>query len=111
MADSTQVCEVFRRVQHSHLQDTVKALKVRADLDVITYLEAANRLTDSVSNMPEYQFSWKVSGVQSSGGNSRGNKGGGSGPRKGGRNSGSIYNSQGKVDIGYYQNYKILSKE
>ena len=111
MADSTQVCEVFRRVQHSHLQDTVKALKVRADLDVITYLEAANRLTDSVSNMPEYQFSWKVSGVQSSGGNSRGNKGGGSGPRKGGRNSGSIYNSQGKVDTDYYQNYKILSKE
>ena len=53
--------------------------------------------------MPEYQFPQKVSRVQSSGGNSGGNKGGGIGPHKGGRNSGSIYNSQGKVHTGYWR--------
>ena len=35
MADSTQVCELFRGVQHPQLQDTFKALEVRSDLDGI----------------------------------------------------------------------------
>ena len=39
MADSTQVRELFRRVQHPQLQGTVKSLELRADLDGITYLE------------------------------------------------------------------------
>ena len=39
MADSTQVRELFRRVQHPQLQGTVKSLELRADLDGITYSE------------------------------------------------------------------------
>ena len=111
MTDSTQVCELFSRVQHPQFQDTVKALEVRAEIYGITYSEADNHLTASISKMSEYQLSLKVSGVQSSGDNSGGNKGGGSGPCKGGRNSGSIYNSQGKVHTGNYQNWKGLNKE
>ena len=38
MADSTQVRELFRKVQDPQLQDTVKSLEVRAYLDGITYL-------------------------------------------------------------------------
>ena len=45
MSDSTQVCELFRRVQHPQLQDTVKALEVIADLEGIPYSEADNYLT------------------------------------------------------------------
>ena len=52
MADSTQVRELFRKVQDPQLQDTVKSLEVRAYLDGITYLEAANHLTAVVSKMP-----------------------------------------------------------
>ena len=37
MADSTQVRELFRRVEQNQLQDTVKDLEVRADLYGITY--------------------------------------------------------------------------
>ena len=110
MADSTQVHELFRRVQHPYRKDTVKDLEVRADLDGITYLEAANHLTDAVSNIPEYQLYRNVSVTQASGGNIGGNSGVG-GPRKGGRNSGIIYNSQWKVHTGYYQNWKDLVKE
>ena len=51
-------------------------------------------------------MSRKVAGVQASGGNS-----GGGSPRKGGHNSGSIYNSQVNIHTGYYQNWKVLSKE
>ena len=39
MDDSTQVRELFRRVQHPQLQGTVKSLELRADLDGITYSE------------------------------------------------------------------------
>ena len=108
MADSTQVRELFRRVQHQQLQDTVKALEVKDELDGITYSEASNHLTASVSNIPEYQFYWKISSIQYSGVNSGVNSGSG-GPRKGGHNSGRIYNSQGKVHTCYYQNWKGLS--
>ena len=100
MDNIKQVRELFRRVQHPQLQDTVKALEVRADLDGIAYSEAKNHLTSAVSKIPEYQFSQKVSVVKSSGGNSGGNKGGGGGPRKGGHNSSRIYNSQRKVHMG-----------
>ena len=57
MADSTQVHELFRRVQHPQLQYTVKDIEVRADLDGITYSEAANHLIATVSKMPDYQLS------------------------------------------------------
>ena len=83
MSDITQVRKLFRRVQHPQLQDTVKALEVRSDLDDIKYLEAYNHLTAAVSNMPHYQFSLNVSVIQCSLGNSGGNSGGCS-PRKGG---------------------------
>ena len=105
MSDSTQVRKLFRRVQHPQLQDTVKALEFRSYLDGIKYSEAANHLTAPVLKIPEYQMSQKVSGIHA-----RGSNNGGGGPRKGGRNSGSIYNSQGKIHTGYYQNWKVLSK-
>ena len=56
MADRTQVHELFWKVQHPQLQDTVKSLEVRDDLDGITYSEVDNHLTAVVSKMPEYQF-------------------------------------------------------
>ena len=75
MADITQVREIFRMVQHPQLQDTFKALEVRADLDVITYSYSDNHLTSSVSKMPEYQFPLNVYGIQDSIGNSGRNSG------------------------------------
>ena len=54
MADSTQVPELFRRVQSPQLQDTFKSLEVRDNLDGITYLEAYKHLTAVVSNTPDY---------------------------------------------------------
>ena len=110
MADSTQVRELLRRVQHPQIQDTVKALEVKSDLDVIKYSEEASHLTTSVSKMLEYQVSWKISRIQASGGNSGGNSGG-DGPRKVGLNIISIYSSQRKFNTVYYQNWKGLSGE
>ena len=106
MANSTQVRDLFSRVQHQQLQDTAKDHEVRAYLDGIIYSEAANYLTVAVSNIPEYQFSRRVSFIQVSGGNSLGGV-----PIKGVCNSGSIYNSQWKTNTGYCYNWKGISKE
>ena len=109
MSNSTDVRELFRRVQHPELQNTVKALEFREDLEGIKYLEADNHLTAAVYKIPENQFSRKVSRMKSSGGNNGGISGGDL--RKSGCDSGSIYNSQGKVHTGYYHNWKGPSKE
>ena len=53
---NAQVRELFKRVQLTQLQDTVKALHVCYDLDGITYTEVANHLTAAVSKLPEFQL-------------------------------------------------------
>ena len=59
MDKSTQVLELFKRVQHPQLQETVKAIEVRTDLDGITYSESDNHLIATVSKMPGYYQNWK----------------------------------------------------
>ena len=54
MEDSMQVSELFSTINHPQLQDTVKSLEVRSNLDGIKYSEAANHLITAVSNMNEY---------------------------------------------------------
>ena len=54
-----------RGVQHSEVQDTVKAIEVCFDMEGITYTQAANHLTAAVSDLPEYHFTRKVSALSS----------------------------------------------
>ena len=56
---------LFKQVQHPQIQDTVKALKVRFDMEGITYTQAANHLTPAVSELPEYHLTCKVSASSS----------------------------------------------
>ena len=108
--------ELFKQVQHLQLQDTVKAIKVRFDMEGITYTQAANHLTAAVSELPEYHLTCKVSASSSgtpriwSGGGSNHNnsikkKGGMQAPSKG------VLMSDGSVFTGYYPNWSELSKE
>ena len=46
-----KLSELFKRVQHLQLQDTVKALKVRFDMEGIMYTQAANHLIAAVSEL------------------------------------------------------------
>ena len=101
--------ELFKWVQHPQLQDTIKALKVRFDMECITYTQAANHLTAMVSELPEYHLTRKVSASSSRVPRIRG--GGGSGhnssvKKKGGiqaPNRG-ILMSDRSVFTGYYTN-------
>ena len=114
--ENAKLRELFKRVQHPQIQDTVKALKVRFDMEGITYTQAANHLTATVSELPEYHLTRKVSA--SSSGTPRIRGGGGSNrnsniKKKGGiqaLNKG-ILMSDRSVFAGYYPNWSELSKE
>ena len=114
--ENAKLRELFKWVQHPQLQDTVKALKVRFDMEGITYTQAANHLTAAVSELPEYHLTHKVSA--SSSGTPRIQGGGGSNHnsnsmKKGGMQAPSkvILMSDRSVFMGYYPNWSELSKE
>ena len=114
--ENSKLRELFKQVQHTQLQDTVKALKVRFDMEGIMYAQAANHLTATVSEVPEYHLTHKVSAsssgtprIRGGGGNNHNSnikkKGGMQAPNKG------ILMSDGSVFTGYYPNWLELSKE
>ena len=114
--ENANLRELFKQVQHPQLQDTIKALKVHFDMEGITYTQAANHLTATVSELPEYHLTRKVSASSSGAPRIRG--GGGSShnsnvKKKGGiqaTNKG-ILMSDRSVFTGYYLNWSELSKE
>ena len=114
--ENAKLRELFKRVQHPQVQDTVKALKVCFDMEGITYTQAANHLTAAVSELPEYHLTRKVSTsssgtprIRGGGGNSHNSsikrKGGMQAPNKG------ILMSDRSVFTGHYPNWSELSKE
>ena len=64
LTKNAKVHELLKRVQNNQLQDTIKALGVRFDLDGISYTEAANHLTSAVSELPEYLLARCVSSLK-----------------------------------------------
>ena len=100
LTENAKVRELFKRVQHTQLQDTVKALCVRFDLDGITYTEAANHLTTAVSELPEFQLAQRVSAVKQI-------RGGGKGKHK----RDSIYVEDGTIFTGYYSNFMSFERD
>ena len=99
-----KVRELLKRVQNNQLQDTVKALRVRSDIDGISYTEAANHLTSAVSELPEYLLARCVSSLKRI-------RGGGSEKGKNKFKQDSIHADKGTIFTGYYSNWKSLSKE
>ena len=104
LTENAKVRELLKRVQNNQLQDTVKALRVRFDIDGISYTEAANHLPSAVSELPEYLLARRVSSLKRI-------RGGGSEKGKNKFKRDSIYADDGTIFTGYYSNWKSLSKE
>ena len=104
LTENAKVFELMKPVQHNQLQDTVKALRVRFDLDGISYTEAANHLTSAVSELPEYLLARRVSILKRF-------RGGGSEKGKNKFKRDGIYADDGTIFTGYYSNWKFISKE
>lgn len=56
---------LLKKVEHPQLQDAVGALRVRAQMDGITFTECTNHLSAIVSELPNHQISRKVSATDS----------------------------------------------
>ena len=67
-SENAKIRELFKRVQHPQLQDTVKALKVRFDMEGLTYTQAANHLTAAVSKLPEFHTTHRIAAARIHGG-------------------------------------------
>ena len=104
LTENAKVRELLKRVQNNQLQDTVKALRVRFDIDGISYTEVANHLTSAVSELPEYQLARRVSSLKRI-------RGGGLEKGKNKFKRDSIYADDGTIFTGYYSNWKSLPKE
>ena len=104
LTENAKVRELLKHVQHNKLQDTVKALWVRFDLDEISYTEAANHLASAVSELPEYLLACHVSSLKRI-------RGGGSEKGKNKFKWDGIYADDGSIFTGYYSNCKSFSKE
>ena len=61
LSENAKLWELFKQVQHPQLQDTVKALKMRFDIEGLIYTQVANHLSAPVSELAEYQMACKVS--------------------------------------------------
>ena len=98
--------------QHPQLQDTIKALKVRFGMEGLTYTQAANHLTTTVSELPEYHMTCKVS---SAGTTRIHGGGGGSAHKQLGKKTNAlkkgVYMPDGTISTGFYLNWKELDKE
>ena len=104
LTENAKVPELLKRVQNNQLQDTVKALRVRFDLDGISYTELANHLTSAVSALPEYLLARHISSLKCI-------RGGGSEKGKNKFKRDNIYADDGTIFTGYYSNWKSISKE
>ena len=104
LTENAKVRELLKCVQHSQLQDTVKALWVQFDLDGILYTEAANHLISAVSELPEYLPTRHVSSLKRI-------CGGGSDKGRNKFKWDSIYAKDRTIFTGYYSNWKSFSKE
>jgi hypothetical protein len=111
ISDQAKVRMLLKKIEHPQLQDTIGALKVRSNMDGITFTECANHLSAQVSELPDYQLARKVSALKSGG---KGNtptkkvaftKGDAGSKRKG------IMMPDGTVWTGYYGEWNQLSAE
>ena len=101
MTKNAKLRELFKRTKHTQLDESVKALEVRYDMDGLTYTQAANHLTAAVSKLPDYQMAHHVSNVKAGSGQ-------GSKPTCVCHDRNSIYATDGTIWTGHYNEWATM---
>ena len=111
-SENAKIRELFKWVQHPQLQDTVKALKVRFDMEGMTYTQAANHLTVAVSELPEFHMTRRLAAARICGGsadagthNKYNNCAGKGAPKSG------LCTVDGKLFTGFYKHWQTLTND
>jgi hypothetical protein len=97
----------LKKIQHPQLQNAVSALRIRAQLDSVTFTECANHLSAIVSELPDHQLNRKVSASDSKPKPKR-IRGGGQGNNLASKRKG-IHMPDGSVWTGYYSDWDKMS--
>lgn len=110
ITEPAKVRILLKKVEHPQLQNAVSALRIRAQMDDISFTDCANHLSAVVSELPDYQSNRKISATDS-------NKkakvkhirgGGGADPaskRKG------IHMPDGSIWTGYYSDWETMPEK
>jgi hypothetical protein len=106
ITEQAKVRMLLKKVEHPQLQDAVGALRVRAQMDGITFTECANHLSAIVSELPDHQVSRKVSAADS---RVKHIRGGGSPANPGSKRKG-IKMPDGSIWTGYYSDWDKMSE-
>ena len=111
-SENAKIRELLKWVQHPQLQDTVKALKVRFDMEGMTYTQAANHLTVAVSELPEFHMTRRLAAARICGGsadagthNKYNNCAGKGAPKSG------LCTVDGKLFTGFYKHWRTLTND
>ena len=113
ITEPAKVRILLKKVEHPQLQNAVSALRIRAQMDDLSFTDCANHLSSVVSELPDYQSSRKISATDS---NKKAKvkhiRGGGS---SGGENQASkrkgVYMPDGSVWTGYYSDWETMSEK
>jgi hypothetical protein len=99
---------LLKKVEHPQLQDAVSALRIRAQLDTVTFTECANHLSAIVYELPDHQLSRKVSATDSGKNKTKRIRGGGAGASAASKRKG-IHMPDGSIWTGYYSDWEKMS--
>ena len=107
--DQAKVRMLQKKVEHPQLQAAVGTLRVRPQMDKVTFTECSNHLSALVSELPDYQLNCKISATDTSV-NVK--------PRKRIRGSGAlpaskcygIHMPDGSIWTGYYSHWEKMSE-
>lgn len=101
MTDAAKVRFLFQKVEHTSLKGAIEALRAQQTAGTtITYTMAANHLSTSVSELPEFIAKNRNISALGTGGSGQGQD-----------NGEGIHNSDGSIRTGFITNWNSLSKE
>jgi hypothetical protein len=108
ITEQAKVRMLLKKIQHPQLQNAVSALRIRAQLDSVTFTECANHQSAIVSELPDHQLNRKVSASDSKPKLKRIRSGGGHGSALASKRKG-IHMPGGSVWPGYYSDWDKMS--
>ena len=108
VTEQAKVRMLLKKIQHPQLQNAVSALRIRAQLDSVTFTECANHLAAMVSELPDNHLTRKVSAVDSKSSKAKRIRGGGASNGAASKRKG-IHMPDGSVWTGYYSDWEKMS--
>lgn len=107
--EQAKVRMLLKKVEHPQLQTAVGTLRVRAQMDKVTFTECANHLSAIVSELPDYQLNRKVSATDATKVKAKRIRGGGgTGSSLASKRKG-IHMPDGSIWTGYYSDWEKMS--